>query len=345
MTLESLFTAFPTLSAVCEREEIRSLDTLRKTLKDPVAAPLLGLKAGTLAELRERLDLTAQAAPTPAAVVRVESFETMDLSQLLRAVVAGDAHALTVARVRAPYPVVTDAQPPVLLIADTVRFADVRTEALPAVYGAGLVKTWDVLYPPAKQMYCPFTGEPIVEGFATRSGYDYTGLADADLGLITAFAHDAALIAAQRPGEIIDTVRRKDFAGRLYRRAYGDYCDLPLSRKAALTEGVYCAPGRSGHARTERPLVAGGKQSDVGTLADILCALFTESEMRRLVKRHARIAHLEHSLPGEGSSKAAVAFGLAEYSIHHGCAADLIDVIAADVPRRAAEIRQTWASR
>lgn len=337
MTLDSLFRDFTSLSAVCEREEIRTLDALRKTLKDPVAAPLLGLKAGTLAELRERLDLTAQAASTPTGVVRVESFETMDLSQLLRAVVAGDAHALTVARVRAPYPVVTDAQPPTLLIADTVRFANVRTEALPAVYGAGLVKTWDVLYPPAKVMYCPFTGEPIVEGFATRSGYDYTGLSDVDLSLITAFAHDAALMAAQRPAEIIDTVRRKDFTSRLYRRAHGDYCDLPPSRKAALTEGVYVPPARTGYGRD--PSAKTVRVDPTAWLADVILPVFEVDEMRRLLRRVDGLSHLPHNLPSGPVAPKQWFWELCRTATNQGRFGDLVELAAAERPHLASAIR------
>lgn len=338
--------AWPSLAAACATHGINTLEELAEVFDSPAAIAALGVSPLVVARAQKALFGAAPGPGAPVQVVAVETPTNMPIAKLLLAICAPEPsdELLDAAKARLRMVCVRVEENPTPADLDHA-----TTLELHALCGKGPLRDYPVrfhnyavvpvaeLFPARRKMYCPKTGEAIINGVSVRSGFDYAGLSEQVMGLLYFFAEDATLVASFGGWRaVLEAVRSGSAKDPAFFTPMAKWRALPESQQARYRERVFEAPA----APVATFPVPGARPGERPHLADVLEGCFTDpDDLRRFIGRNSVLARLRPSLPGPATPLAHVVFELTRLLRAHGLVSVMIDAVALAYPHRAEELR------
>lgn len=355
-------TAWPALAEACARHSITTYEELADVFRSPAAVAALGVSPVVIARAEKALfcatpwpgsgpgPVLVPGTP-PAQVVTIETPANMPIAKLLLALCAPEPadELLDAAKTRLRLVCVKVEEYPTPADVDHA-----STLELYNLCGKGPLRDYPVrfhnyavvpvekLFPARRKMYCPKTGEAIINGVSVRSGFDYTGLSAQVMGLLYFLAEDATLVASFGGWRaVLEAVRSGAYTkDPAFFAPMAKWRALPESKQARYRERVYetppapVAPVATFSAHGVRP-------GDRPHLADVLEGCFTDpDDLRNFIGRYTELARLVRSLPSPPTPLAHLTFALVQLLRNHGLVSVMIDAVAVAYPHRAEELRQ-----
>lgn len=351
-------TAWPALAEACARHSITTREELADVFRSPAAIAALGVSPVVIARAEKALFGAAPgpgAAPEPGTppvqLVSIETPANMPIAKLLLALCAPEPSDELLAAAKARLRMVCAVEEENPTPADVDHFA---TLELYGLCGKGPLRDYPVrfqdctvvpvekLFPARRKMYCPKTGEAIINGVSVRSGFDYTGLSEQVMGLLYFFAEDATLVAALGGWRAVLEAVRSDACMKdaAFFVPMAKWRALPESKQARYRERVYETPPAPVAPVATFP-VHGVRAGERPHLADVLEGCFTDpDDLRNFIGRYTELARLRGVLPSPPTPLAHLTFALVRLLQNHGLVSVMIDAMAAAYPHRAEELRR-----
>jgi hypothetical protein len=274
---------------ILEEQGITDIETLQLVLADPLVVATLPIKAGPLAKLRQDLGLVYVKAP-PVGPIKINLFnpETSPVEEVLRYVIAhpDDSVALVAIQRRVPRVLSSGKGLQGILVAETMEMLldlqGISASEWPYLWRGKVVSTWDDIFASKVRLHCPFTGEPIVDGFTTKTNLDWNGIPEASYGLAAYLAdqHKQGALPFKSPPQILNDLRGGGIVGnREYVSFVRHWNELSPAVKLSYAEKMTRKPV----SQVQQTMTY--KSDSRSDLSDVLLDMFNRDELERFARR------------------------------------------------------------